>query len=121
MEACRAELTYTARTISAGETWVADRGGDIEGFFDVRFEGAIAEVYAMFVEQDVKRAGTGRALWRKIEDIAEAVDAAEIGLDADPFAVAFYLAMGCEVVGESPSASIQGRMLPRMVKRLHGA
>lgn len=36
----------------------------------------------------------------------------------DPFAVAFYEAMGMRITGESPSGSIPGRMLPRMERRL---
>ncbi|MCC0041531.1 MAG: hypothetical protein H6880_05120 [Rhodobiaceae bacterium] len=36
----------------------------------------------------------------------------------DPFAVAFYEAMGMRITGESPSGSIPGRMLPRMQRRL---
>ena len=37
-----------------------------------------------------------------------------IGLDADPHAVGFYEHMGAKVIGEAPSGSIPGRMLPRM-------
>jgi len=33
-------------------------------------------------------------------------------IDADPNAEGFYLKMGAERVGESPSGSIPGRMLP---------
>jgi hypothetical protein len=35
-------------------------------------------------------------------------------IDADPFAESFYLALGCERIGEAPSGSIPGRMLPRL-------
>ena len=44
--------------------------------------------------------------------------ASGITLDADPNSVGFYQRMGMEIVGESPSGSIPGRMLPRMRKAL---
>ena len=118
MEACRAELTYTPATIATGETWAAERAGVVEGFFDIRLEDGVAEVYAMFVEPGLKRGGVGLALWTRLEACARAMGARCVGLDADPAAVAFYQAMGCVITGRSPSGSIPGRLLPRMEKLL---
>jgi SAM-dependent methyltransferase len=42
-------------------------------------------------------------------------------IDADPHAEAFYVAMGAARVGESPSGSIPGRMLPRLELSVPGA
>ena len=118
MEACRAELTYTAATMAAGETWVAEADGALVGFFDLRPTADGMEVFAIFVEPACRGGGVGRALWGKLEARARAAGSGAIGLDADPFAVRFYRAMGCEIVGEAPSGSIPGRMLPRMRKAL---
>jgi hypothetical protein len=41
-------------------------------------------------------------------------------IDADPHAEGFYRAMGAVRVGETPSSSIPGRMLPLMTVRLSG-
>jgi ribosomal protein S18 acetylase RimI-like enzyme len=41
-----------------------------------------------------------------------------IGLDADPNAETIYRKLGFETVGRSPSRSIPGRPLPRMVRAL---
>ena len=118
MEACRAELTCSACTMAAGETWLAETGGELAGFIDVRLQDGAAEVFAMFVEPGLKRNGLGRALWQQLETAARSLGADAVMMDADPAAVPFYEAMGCTVVGESPSGSIPGRMLPRMGKRL---
>lgn len=118
MEACRAELTYSASTMAAGETWLAETGGELAGFIDVRLRDGAAEVFAMFVEPGLKRHGLGRALWKQVEAAACRLGADTITLDADPAAVPFYEAMGCSVIGEAPSGSIPGRMLPRLRKTL---
>jgi GNAT superfamily N-acetyltransferase len=72
----------------------------------------------MFVEPAVKRAGVGRLLWVKLEREAARLGATAIGVNSDPEAVPFYLAMGAAVVGEAPSGSIPGRLLPRLEKSL---
>lgn len=123
MRACEAELTYTPATIASGETWVAESADkELLGFFDLRpVAPREAEVYAMFVEPGSKRSGLGRALWSKLEERAGAIGARTVNLDADPYAVPFYSAMGMRVTGSSPSGSIPGRMLPRMTKSLAGS
>ena len=118
MEACRDELTCTAHSLAMGETWLLELLSEPVGFFDIRLETDKAEVYAMYVEPDVRRSGIGQRLWALLEQRARAMKAEAVMLDADPFAVAFYEAMGCEVIGEAASGSIPGRMLPRMRKWL---
>ena len=117
--ACRAELTFDARTFARGETWLCEDGmGRLLGFFYLRLEDETAEVYALFVEPDCKGLGVGRALWDKLEARAAALGARRIGTDSDPAAVPFYLRMGLRPAGEAPSGSIPGRMLPRLIKAL---
>ena len=90
MAACRAELTFDARSFARGETWLCqDAAGRILGFFDLRREERTAEVTALFVEPDCKGAGIGRALWVKLEARAAALGAERIGVDSDPAAVPF--------------------------------
>ncbi len=104
--------------IGAGSVWVAETHDEVLGFGDVRIEAGIAGLYACFVEPSAIGSGVGRALWGKAEALAQAAGAMEIGLDSDPFAEGFYLAMGAMRIGEAPSGSIPGRVLPRMMKRL---
>ncbi len=118
MEACRDELAVTPDVIAAGELWISETGSKPVGFFDIRLDNDTLEVYALYVDPDLKRSGIGRKLWAAMEERAVAMAAKAIELDADPFAVEFYEAMGCRVIGQSPSGSIPGRMLPRMCKWL---
>ncbi|MET3598041.1 GNAT superfamily N-acetyltransferase [Mesorhizobium shonense] len=121
LRACEAiyVLNYTAQTIANGETWVAETAdGWLHGFFDLRRSDDGAEVWAMFVEPELKRSGVGRALWRQLETCARSMGAERISLLADPFAVPFYAAMGMEVVGTEPADAISGLFVPRMTKSL---
>ena len=118
MDACRDELAVTSATLADGEVWVSETNGKPVGFFDIRLEKDVLEVYSLYVDPDVKRSGFGRILWAALEERAVAMMAKAIELDADPAAVEFYTAMGCSVIGEAPSGSIPGRMLPRMRKWL---
>ncbi len=118
MAMCLEELTVHPATIEAGEVWVAEDGDRIVGMVEIVPEGAKTELQNVFVEPGVVRGGIGRALWQHAETRAVALGAERMELDADPNAVGFYQRMGMRIVGESPSGSIPGRMLPRMEKRL---
>lgn len=115
MAACRAELTVTADRMTAGEYWVAESGG-ICGCACLLADpdGGSGEVHAFFIDPGWQRKGVGRLLWRKLVERAKAKGIADLRLDADPFAVPFYEALGFKVVGETPSDSIPGRTIPHM-------
>ena len=119
MEACRAELTYS---VDPGDpltdTWVAEApDGGLLGFFQIGVCDGMAEVLAVFVDPTVKRQALGRQLWARLEARARHLGAMAICADADPHALPFYQDMGMTVVGWSPSGSIPGRFLPRLIKR----
>jgi N-acetylglutamate synthase-like GNAT family acetyltransferase len=118
MEACRAELTITAADFSCRAFWVAETlDGTVLGFAGLwpNADG-VCEVDPIYVEPLKQAGGTGRALWAALEAHAREIGAKTLALDSDPHAVGFYERMGCRVVGEAPSGSIPGRMLPRMEK-----
>lgn len=114
MEACREELTVTASRMEEGEYWVARSHAICGCVCLLATDGETGEVHALFVEPDDQRQGVGRLLWQKVAERAKALGMKTLYLDADPAAVPFYEAMGFVTVGESPSGSIKGRMLPRM-------
>jgi GNAT superfamily N-acetyltransferase len=68
----------------------------------------------LFVEPDAIGTGVGRLLIEHVRARARAEGMTSLSIDADPNAEAFYVAMGAVRVGESPSASIPGRMLPQL-------
>lgn len=118
LEACREDLRVRGERIAAGAIWVAEIDDTPLGVLDFGIEGGEAEVLACFVEPEAIGRGVGRALWAKAEALALAAGLTVIGVDSDPFAEGFYLAMGAERIGEAPSGAIPGRMLPRLEKRL---
>jgi GNAT superfamily N-acetyltransferase len=72
----------------------------------------------LFVAPDVLRSGLGRRLWAHLEDTARAAGARRLEVDSDPHAEGFYLAMAMRRIGDAPSGSIPGRMLPHLAKEL---
>ncbi|GAA3739631.1 GNAT family N-acetyltransferase [Leifsonia bigeumensis] len=137
LEACRAELTVTAKQCAAGEVSVAEGdGGEFAGFSRVVSDasgsgraaglgrasdagtGAGAEVEgvleALFVDPAFIGQGVGGRLLRHALARAAAMGLTSLVLDADPFAVPFYEHCGASIIGTAPSGSIAGRELPRM-------
>jgi GNAT superfamily N-acetyltransferase len=118
MAACRAELTVQPDAIEAGEVWAAEDGEVLVGVLEIIPKRPDAELRLIFVAPERIDHGVGAMLWAHAEARARAHRANGISLDADPNSVGFYMRMGMQIVGESPSGSIPGRMLPRMRKAL---
>ena len=115
MQACRAELTYTAEDIRSPDTTyiVADVEGDVAGFLAlVRVDDGHAELDALFIHPDYIGNGIGRALLQRAIERARITGVRKLIIQADPNAESFYRAAGAVLFGERESASISGRMLP---------
>lgn len=118
MAACLDELTIRAEHIPGVD--VAELDDQIVGM--VRLEqgssgplsGKIGTVEDLFVEPAAIGTGVGRVLFRHAVRRAAAEGVARLSIDADPNAEGFYLSMGAVRVGESPSGSIPGRLLPHL-------
>lgn len=108
LAACRDELTV--RAVDIPRIDVADLDGTAIGM--VRLESERVE--DLFVEPTSIGTGVGRVLFRHAVRRAAAEGMKRLRIDADPNAEGFYLAMGAHRTGESPSASIPGRMLPSL-------
>ena len=116
MAACRDELTISPEDIERKHYWVAETthvcgviGLDVEQGKDT------AEVSSFFIDPAYKRQGIGRGMWQEIVEQAQNLGLKSITLASEPAAVPFYTAMGLRVVGEVPSGSIKGRVLPLMM------
>ena len=118
MEACRAELTVTASRMEEGEYWVAEAQSVCGCVCLKEAENGYGDVHAFFIDPDYQRQGIGRLLWQKVVERTRAQGMSALRLDADPAALPFYRSMGFIKVGEVPSGSIEGRMLPRMEFRI---
>lgn len=106
LDACRAELTFDPATLDAT---VLEVDGRIVGFYAVS---PSAELSDLWVEPSDIGRGYGRRLWTDAVAAARAAGFDALTVHADPYAEGFYLAMGAERVGEIPSGSLPGRVLP---------
>ncbi|WP_084728833.1 GNAT family N-acetyltransferase [Streptacidiphilus neutrinimicus] len=114
LAACREELTLHGEELAAKRAVVAEEDGRLLGLATLEGEPPVGELGMLFVAPEAIGHGVGGALYRHVASTARGLGCTRLELDADPNAEAFYRAMGAEVVGASPSASVPGRMLPRM-------
>ncbi|RIK15552.1 MAG: GNAT family N-acetyltransferase [Acidobacteria bacterium] len=120
LEACREELTVTPARCAAGSVVVAVDGDRVLGYHDVEGSPPDGELAALFVAPDVIGTGLGAILLRHALEQSVRRGLRRLVLDADPGAEGFYARFGAVRVGEAPSGSIPGRVLPRMVFDLTG-
>ena len=109
MAACRDELTILPEHVPGVDVAELD-DGTVVGM--VRLGDSSIE--DLFVEPDAIGTGVGKALMHHVARRAASEGMTRLAIDADPNAEPFYLAMGAVRVGESPSGSIPGRMLPKL-------
>jgi GNAT superfamily N-acetyltransferase len=110
LEACRAELTYSPSLCGSGALRVCEVADVVVGFHLV----SGSELEALFVDPPSIGTGVGGLLLRDALSLARAAGVRVLSLSADPSAEAFYLHHGARRVGEVPSGSVPGRVLPRL-------
>lgn len=119
LEACRKELTLTAPRLAAERVRVAERGGRAAGYSSLALHPPHdAELMDLFVDPDHIGGGVGRTLWDDLIGHARSAGARQLRIEADPHAAAWYRRRGARPVGEVPSGSIPGRMLPLLLLEL---
>jgi ribosomal protein S18 acetylase RimI-like enzyme len=127
LEACRPGLTFSQEKVRQGRfvlgeqdvaapKQVPDRPGGrdarIVGFYELEGDPPEFELSNLWVEPDSIGSGVGRALWVHAMTAAREMGGVTVTIEADPNAVGFYQAMGAVRVGDTPSGSIPGRLLP---------
>jgi fructokinase len=120
LEACRADLTFEPGEVLPRRIHVAEQAGRILGFYSLDGTPPDGELGNLWVEPAAIGTGLGRRLWDHVTAQAATLGFTALRIDADPHAEGFYRAMGAVRVGETPSSSIPGRMLPLMTVRLSG-
>ena len=118
MEMCRAELTLTPEKLGAWTVWVAECAGELAGMIALAGDGPDAELEDFMVEPEFQGQGVGAALMGVLMDECRLRGFKRVCLDADPNAESIYQKLGFATVNRSPSRSIPGRSLLRMVKTL---
>jgi GNAT superfamily N-acetyltransferase len=95
-----------------------EHNGKPIGVAQVKVVDGEADLLKLFVEPSALRSGTGKALLVWVTDVAKKLGATRLTIDADPDAAPFYRRMGAYDVGEAPSGSVPGRMLPKLAMNL---
>ncbi len=91
---------------------MADVDGAIAGFSTAVDQSPVRELEALFVDPPFIGTGVGAALFLAFRVAAVHAGFSLVRIEADPNAVGFYEHQGAVIVGETPSGSIPGRMLP---------
>ncbi len=112
MQACREELTLEPRDLSQSNVMLAVANETMVGVAQLSLAAREAELDKLFVEPDWIGRGIGRILLDCSIQAARKNGARTMRVTADPDAVQFYEKMGFERIGEEPSGSIPGRVLP---------
>ena len=118
MAMCREEMTITPNDITPGNFQVAERDGVLTGVVSLAPCDDGIEIDLIYVDPDHMGMGVGRKLMGWAVNAARAMNADKLVIVADPHAEAFYLHLGAVRVGEYPSGSISGRMLPKLILKL---
>lgn len=121
LESCRAELAFSPDDVVRRHIVVADLGGLVVGFYSVDGEPPVGELGNMWVRPSEIGTGLGRVMWQDAMIAAAAAGFKYLEISADPNAEGFYRKMGAERIGETPSGSVPGRMLPLMRARVPAA
>ena len=117
MAACRNELTLTTADLATSLQVATDHDALI-GVAQMEVDGDMAHLLKLFVAPDRLRDRIGTRLLAWSMEMASALGACRLVIQADPGAVAFYRRHGARPAGSAPSGSIPGRMLPRLMIEL---
>ena len=110
-----ADLTISSDFIRDNPVYVAEKDGEIRGFYALCVSGEKAELEHMWVTPESIGTGIGKELFLDAMDRATTLKVREIEISADPNAAGFYERMGASQIGETDT-SIDGqvRTLPRL-------
>lgn len=114
LDACRNDLSFASSDLETTHVAVADDGGQIIGVAQIKIVDDQADLLKLFVEPRGLRRGTGKILLIWAIDVAKTQGAVRMTIEADPGASTFYRKLGADDIGEAPSGSLPGRMLPKL-------
>jgi GNAT superfamily N-acetyltransferase len=114
LKACRTELTLVPEDLARLTVRVAEcTDGHVIAFYALGpLDDTTGEVRFFFVDPPFIGTGVGRRLFEDLLATARSAGMGSLRIDADPGAASFYERMGATQVGEMPSNSIPGRLLP---------
>ncbi len=110
------DLTISPDFVAANQVYVADRDGDLLGFYALVVNGEKTELDHMWVAPADIGSGVGKELFIHAMQTAAGQNIDAVEILSDPNAAGFYRKMGAHQIGETVS-EIDGepRILPRLV------
>ena len=116
LEGWRSQLAISAEQIRGKPTFVAVVRGEVAGFCSLLRSRAACELDNLWVAPEFMHRGIGRALLHHALETAARAGAAELTVDADPNAEAFYLECGAIRRGQVPAPipGHPGRVRPQL-------
>lgn len=116
VQAWCAELSPSAASIACRPTWVVEDEGTIAGFYQLILDADRPELEHLWIAPGRMRQGIGARLLAHAAGIAAAAGVANLHIDADPHAEAFYLDCGAVRTGTlaAPTVADPARMRPQM-------
>jgi N-acetylglutamate synthase-like GNAT family acetyltransferase len=109
------DLTITPDFVATNQVYVAEREGELLGFYALIVRKDKAELDHMWVAPEHIGTGVGKELFIHAMQTAAKQNISEVGILSDPNAEGFYKKMGAHQVGETIS-EINGK--PRSLPRL---
>jgi len=120
LQACQRETTILPAELRSTLIAVADDQDGVAGVVQIKVIDTEADLLKLFIEPGKLRSGIGSLLFEWAIEQAAGIGAARLFIEADPGAAQFYRRMGAYDVGLAPSASIPGRLLPKLAFNLAG-
>lgn len=114
MELVAEDMTLTAADIEADHVEVAESGGMLVAMSRLQRRADHSWLQDLFVDPDHMGRGLGRRLFDRAVARSQEWGYREMRFESDPNAETFYLSVGAERIGSSPSTLIPGRALPLM-------
>ena len=109
------DLTISSDFISKNEVYVAEREGEIIGFYALVLRDRRAELEHMWVAPEYIGTGVGKELFIHAMQKAAGENVSAVEISADPNAEGFYQRMGAKRIGEvSSEIDGQTRRVPRL-------
>jgi GNAT superfamily N-acetyltransferase len=128
MDIWRQDLLISEEILASTHAYVLELDRRLVGFYvlSMEFSGASASAARdcvlehLWVAPEHMRQGHGRALLVHACNMARRLDSRQIRIDADPYALNFYLACGAKQLGEiaAPIEGDPGRVRPQLALKL---
>ena len=96
-------MSLSAEDLQRDEAWVSVVDGAVAGFYRLSRADECAEIEEFHLEPPVIGRGIGRRMFRHAAERARAVGARWLIWSTDTNALGFYLRMGSEITGTTPS------------------